>query len=75
MPSLLLSNGGAHSPHIACMAGNVTPYKEVREGRGKERGGEEEKVRGKRGRGKERGGRERGGEREGGERGEGEVHA
>ena len=39
MPSLLLSNGGAHSPHIACMAGNVTPYKEVREGRGKERGG------------------------------------
>ena len=41
MPSLLLSSGGAHSPHIACMAGNVTPYKEVTEGRGEERGGEE----------------------------------
>ena len=25
--SMLLSAGGAHLPHIACIAGNVTPYK------------------------------------------------
>ena len=25
--SLLLSAGGAHLPHIACIAGNVTPYR------------------------------------------------
>ena len=28
--SMLLSAGGAHLPHIACIAGNVTPYNNKR---------------------------------------------